>query len=492
VAILTISSAGAQENETRIVNFSADIMGFDESIGKNIHRLVGNVWMEHDDLTLTCDSAYLNQKTNLFKGYGHIHIIKKDSMEIFGDFVHYDGTSKMSKLRGRVRMEHESTTLKTENLDYNMEEEVAWYFNGGQIIDSTNTLESRWGYYYIETEEYHFKENVFMSNEDNTLSTDTLFYNSKTEWIKFLGPTQIFGDTNYIYCENGWYDTPNNLSSFNQNAYLQSNQQILEGDSLLYDRDKNISKAFGNVKARDTIQNSLIEGERLFYDEDKDFIRVTENALYTLFEETDSLFLSADTLLSYMMDSVDSRKIEAFHQVQFFRQDMQGRCDSLDYVVNDSVINLYVEPLLWQEKNQLQATEIAVKLGEEGVDYMEMKEMGFLITELDSLHYNQIKGKTVKGFFVDNKLSRVEVNGNGESLFYPENEDGKIGLNKAVCSDIVLVFLDGKIDVVKFLTDPDSQLTPLKQVTEADKTLEGFNWQGAIRPKSRYDVFEWK
>ncbi|MBT3242023.1 MAG: hypothetical protein HN352_02660 [Bacteroidetes bacterium] len=498
LAVVLILFSGLQsqgqekENEKRIVNFSSDLMDYDESLGPQVHRLTGNVWMEHEDIILSCDSAHLNQGTNRFKGFGNVHIIKADSINLYGDFLDYDGSSRMALLEGRVRMEHNNTLLKTNHLHYNMEEEISWYFEGGQIIDSINTLESTWGYYFMETEEYHFKNQVFLSNEDNTLSTDTLFYNGKTELVKFLGPTQIFGDTNYIYCENGWYDSPNNLSSFNKNAVFQSRDQILQGDSLLYDRENNITEAFGNVTARDSIQNSIIKGEKLYFDEAADHIVVTENTLYIMIDGLDSLFLHADTLLSYSIDSVDSRKIEAFHQVQFFRSDMQGRCDSLDYLVVDSIIHLYNEPILWQEKNQLTATEISIKMSDEGIDFIEMLDMGFLITEIDSILYNQIKGKTIRGYFKDNDLNRVEVIGNGESLFYPEEDSSHIGLNNAVSSEIIMVFQDGKITGVKFLYDPNSKLTPLKQITSEERKLEGFIWHGLLRPKNRKDVFEWK
>lgn len=484
----TLSSFG---QESRIVDFEADFTDFDQDLGASVFRLIGNVKMWHDDIYLTCDSAYLNQETNEFKGFSRVHIIKSDSLELFGDRLNYNGTSKMAKLNGRVRMEHESSTLYTDNLDYDMNTEVAWYYDGGQIVDSLNVLESVWGYYYANEEMYHFKEKVFLSNEENTLSTDTLKYDSKDELIYFLGPTQIFGDTNYIYCENGWYDSQTNLSSFNKNALFQSGEQVLSGDSLMYDRDKEISEAFGNVTARDTIENSIIKGEKLFYNEAEQNLLVTENALFIMAEDPDSLFLHADTLYSFVEDTLDSRRILAYHKVQFYRKDIQGRCDSLDYLVIDSIINLYHEPILWQEKNQLNAKLISIKLGDEGINYIEMKDIGLLITELDSIHFNQIKGKNVTGYFENNKLSRVDVIGNSEGLFYPEDEKGRIGLNRAMSSDTKILFKEGKIDRVKFIGGPDPTLTPMKDIKATDLYLEGFTWQTLLRPLNRYDIFIW-
>jgi len=201
--------------------------------------------------------------------------------------------------------------------------------------------------------------------------------------------------------------------------------------------------------------------------------------------------LHADTLFSYRVDSLDSRRILAYHKVQFYRDDIQGRCDSLDYLVRDSMIFLYKDPYLWQEKSQLNATGMQVKLGKDGIDYVEMTDIGLMITEIDSLHYNQLKGKTIKGFFSNNKLSSVIVVGNSEGLFYPEDDQGKIGLNKAVSSETHILFKDGKIDRVKFITDPDPTLIPMNKIKTTDRYLEGFNWFDILRPKNKNDIYVW-
>ena len=477
-----------QEKEVRLIEYEAEETAYSQKLGKDIIRLLGNVRMQHEELVLQCDSAHLNQKNRVFRGFGHVYLIKADTLELWSDRMYYDGISKIVQADGRVMMDNNGTILKTDHLNYNLDEETAWYFGGGQILDEDNVLESQWGYYYTEKEEFYFKEEVFLSNEDNTLSTDTLYYNSKTELVRFLGSTQVFGDTNYIYCEAGWYDIEKNLSSFYQNALFQSGDQVMKGDSLIYDRDKELFWAYGQVEARDTIENSLIYGEKLFYDELLDRIEVTRDAIYILTEQPDSLFLFADTLLSYQLDSIDTRKIEAFHQVRFFRKDIQGQCDSLDYVVQDSLINLFTEPILWQNNNQLTALQITIRMNNDGIDFIELTEKGFLATELDSVTYNQIKGKKILGFFTDNELSRVEVDGNGESVFFPEDKDGKIGLNKALSSRIDMRFKDGKIHRVSFVQDADSRLLPLNQISEADKKLDGFRWFGDLRPGSVNDL----
>jgi len=273
---------------------------------------------------------------------------------------------------------------------------------------------------------------------------------------------------------------------------MQAKQQNLRTDSLVYNQADNFTEAFRHVVMKDTVENMVIYGEHLFYDETRNRFQVTEDVMYIMTGEKDSLFLHSDTLISSREEANKSRRIQAFPHVQFFRADIQGRCDSLDYLVVDSLINLFKEPVIWQENNQLTADTLQIRLGVKGIDRMEMKSGGFMVTREDSVMYNQIKGKEIIGFFKSDQLHRVQVTGNGESLFYPKDGTEIIGQNKALSSSIQIYFKDRKIDRIGFITDPDSKLVPIKDLGAADYYLEGFRWLDDKRPKSREDIRVWK
>ncbi|MDD2813874.1 MAG: OstA-like protein [Bacteroidales bacterium] len=491
VMLLTISLSDKAQ-EAKIVDFTADLIEYNESIGKGIQRLIGNVWMKHKNLELTCDSAYLDQANSRFKGYSRVHIIKADTLHVYSRHIDYNGRDEISRLEGQVRMENGVTSLKAPRLDYNMKEEIAWYYGGGQIIDSSNTVESFWGYYFVDSDEFVFNENVIFTNPDNTLVTDSMKYNSKTEQMWFDGPSQIFSDTNYISCNRGFYDSRNRISTFTSEVFMQAKEQLLWADSLVYNQDDRFTEAFDHVKLQDTIENVIIQGERLFYDEDENSFRMTENVYFITETDNDSLFMYSDTLFSIRVEERNTRKIQAYPRVQFFREDIQGRCDSLGYVIADSLIQLFKTPVVWKDNNQMTADSISIFLVDDGIGHMVLNRSAFLITREDSLYYNQIKGKKIIGYFSDGKLSHVDVTGNGESLFYPKDGEEIIGLYKAVSSSIAIRLLDGKINKISFLVDPDSKLLPIKGLTQNERFLEGFLWLGNKRPFDRQDVSNWK
>jgi hypothetical protein len=104
--------------------------------------------------------------------------------------------------------------------------------------------------------------------------------------------------------------------------------------------------------------------------------------------------------------------------------------------------------------------------------------------------YDQIKGKEMVGYIIDQKLNNIEVNGNGQTLYYAREKEQIIGLNRAESSKISIRFRDGKINSLSFVKAPEGELKPLEGLTEEDKKLKGFEWKIYLRPLSKYDIFE--
>ena len=85
--------------------------------------------------------------------------------------------------------------------------------------------------------------------------TDTLKYNTLSEISYFLGPTEFYNDTNYMYAEFGWYNTVNNKSLFKENAYYSNPKQSIVADSLLIKNEIHLFKDF-NERVKMNCSNS--------------------------------------------------------------------------------------------------------------------------------------------------------------------------------------------------------------------------------------------
>ena len=145
------------------------------------------------------------------------------------------------------------------------------------------------------------------------------------------------------------------------------------------------------------------------------------------------------------------------------------------------------------------------------IDRIYLDNNAFIISEYGTLaneqtdstadvKYNQIKGKNMIGFFTDNELSRIRVEGNGQTLYWiaseekdttGENSKEDIGLNSAVCSNLEILIENNEIVGIRLLKQIDGSMMPTDELPSKQK-LDDFHWYGEYRPLERDDVFTWK
>ena len=512
-------------SKVEIIN--ADSFEFDEDLGNGAKRLLGHVQFKQDDVLMFSDSAYYYDN-NALDAFGNIHINQNDSVHLYGDFLKYNGNTKLASFTGKVvTLKDKEMTLTTTKLDFNMQSNVGYYNNKGKIVTKENTLTSQNGYYYSNQKNLFFKKDVVLINPDYKMYCDSLRYNTLTETAFFNGPTNIISEANKIYCENGWYNTKQDKAQFNKNAWLKNKDQKLHGDSFYYDSKNGYGKAIKNVEVLDSAQKISIRGNYLEYFEMSEKSIVTDQAVMIQYFKTDTLHLHADTLKAtydstyfalkkiketeaitnnkgkkdqkvkvQMEDSVAAahRLIYAHYKVKFFKRDLQGLCDSLVYSASDSLMRLFKKPILWSDANQLTSEFINIKLYDGKIYQLRMNNNAYIISQYDSLRFNQIKGKKMIGHFIENDLRKIDVNGNGETIYYiKDDEDGSLsGVNKAECSDMAIYINENKVEKLKMFKKPSGIMHPPKEVNPADMLLKDFEWFKDYRPQNADDIFVWK
>ena len=163
------------------------------------------------------------------------------------------------------------------------------------------------------------------------------------------------------------------------------------------------------------------------------------------------------------------------------------------YSSKDSTIYFYGTPILWNNKNQLTATLITIKLANNKLQSMNLIANSFITGLEDSLRYNQVKGRNMIGYFVQNKLDNIHVIGNGQTIYYIRNGKKQLtGVNKADCSDMLIYLDSSKVKQISLLNKPDATLYPIKELPPMELRLKDFAWFGELQPKTKEDIFEWK
>ena len=477
----------------KIELLNADVIDYNENtLGKEIKRLTGNVAFQHDNAILTCDSAYFNSTRNNVSMYGNVHINMSDTINLFGDSIRYYGDTKIALIRNNVRLTNKTAVLTTDSMNYDRNLNLGYYFNYGKIKDGENSLVSEWGYYFALLKDFVAVKNVILTNPDYHMYSDSLRYNTETEKASFYGPSRIVGDSNLIYCENGWYNTKTEISQFNQNAYLKSKQNIIKGDSLYYNRTKAFGKAYKNVEVIDTSSQITLKGNFGYYYEKPEQALLTDSAVFLSYSSPDTLFLHADTIRSNTLtDSIGPYKlIKAYYHVKIFKEDLQGSCDSLSYSFRDSTIRLHIVPIIWSKQFQLTAKLIEIHTKNNEADYIYLKEAAFVISQEDSIRFSQIKGKNMTGYLTKQELNRIDVDGNGQSIYFPKDNGEFIGANMAESSKMNIYLTKSEVSKIVFLTKPIATLHPIEELPPHELLLSNFRWYNQIRPLCKLDIFK--
>ena len=523
----------------------------------NIQVLKDSVIFFHDGAYLYCDSAYYDKTKNTFDAFSNVRMEQGDTIFLYGNYMYYDGNTKLVRFRENVSLDHypknkktNVTTLLTDSLNYDRIMNIGYYFDGGMLIDSLNELTSYWGQYEPGLHMATFKDSVTLKNPKFILYSDLLKYDTASKLALISTPTKIESDSGLIYTSKGWYNTDTEESLLlDQSTILnKEGNRILRGDSISYNKAKGYGEVFGNMFLQDTLKKIILIGDYGYYNEILDYAMATDSAFCIEYSQPDSLFIHGDTLKlititdtikhlrqniihqpidSLLIDSaydltndslhieqglvnpvvpiVDSvsdhhqkadsvqtfRMIKAYYGVRFYRTDIQGVCDSLQFSGKDSIIHMYKDPVLWNTNRQLSGDTIDVFMNDSTIDHMHVKRYAFSIEQKDSIHFNQLKSRSLKIFFDNKKVKRVLAEGNVETISYPEERNGELSrlLNWLETSYLKIDLLDGKFDRLVGWPKPVAKMTPFDLVKPDQLRLKDFYWFDYLRPLDKKDIF---
>ncbi len=477
--------------KTRIHIEHYDKATFSKSMG-DVQRLIGHVKMRHDSAYFFCDSAYFYQKTNSFDAYQNVHIIVNDSVEIFSDLLNYDGNTRFAEFHDNVLLRDDSTRLYTEYLTYDRNLYLASYPDSATTYRGDKTLFSCMGYYRDDIKEFSFFENVEVTSPKYQMFTDTLYYNTNIEKMWFEGPTTIINKENVLEGKRGYYLVNEDHVFLYKRPYMYNDTQQMWSESIFYDRNRGLAQAYNRVDMIDTSYRVIMRGDYMELWENKGLSFATDSAYAISYNGGDSLYVHSDTLFMYFdKKKEEAKKLIARRNVRFFKSDMQGKCDTLTYLMADSTIRLRVIPVLWTKDSQMTATEIDIKVKDKSIDWVLQKGNAFVILQDSIEGYNQIKGQDIVSRFRNGSIHRVNVDGeSAETLFWiRDDEGGLIGIDVSKSENMVIDMENQSVSVIKSFKNINETMYPEDDLKDPSRYLSGFVWHDVARPRDKDDIF---
>ena len=236
--LMLAAGAGFSQTKKKVEILHTDSGGYNERIVANAQRLIGNVQIRVDGATMWCDSLYSYTTVNSVDAFGNVHIVRGDTLNMYADFINYNGDTKIAKARRNVKLIDKTTILTTDSLDYDMTTDLAYYNYSGTVKDSANVLTSLIGQFHVNENKAYFRTNVQGTTKDYKIKSDTLIYFTNIRKVFIEGPTHIYNEKDTLYSEYGWYDSIKNLANLTKNPRIWNIEQNIEADSIFYDKVK--------------------------------------------------------------------------------------------------------------------------------------------------------------------------------------------------------------------------------------------------------------
>ena len=213
----------------------------------------------------------------------------------------------------------------------------------------------------------------------------------------------------------------------------------------------------------------------------------------SLLTDTAAMAIPADSIdsLTAPRDSI-YRLLKGFRNVKIYRSDFQTVCDSMTAISTDSTIHLYIDPVLWNENNQIASDVMDIFTENQQLTRAEFIGSPMMVSQLDTTHYNQVAGKTMTAYFFNNQIYRNDVNGNAQTIYYMQDgEPVEITMMGVIESGEISFFIEDKQVVqITYRGDPVYNFYPMDKIPPTqDIRLKGFKWEGARRP-SQAEVFD--
>ena len=314
-----------------------------------------------DSVFLFCDSLYYYGNERDAELYGNVSLVNK-SYQLFTEELFYaldtrtaryeksalltDGDAQLISKRGtyyvndRLAVFSDSViiidsnfVLKTDSLEFNTATKIC-YFTGPTLIKQEGaTIYCEAGYYNLNSGEALFTENAEYLKGAQYSTADSMYYFSDGDEVRLIG--------NAIFEDSLKYSTADKITFWqdNETAILQGNARFnepdreIEADSIFYDArseryfSSGRSKiwdgaqyleaeeidyasqvawalATGQVLWKDTVENTLLISEEMKYKRSSgEFLSYTVDSVRPYMievSEGDSLWLSADTLYSFL------------------------------------------------------------------------------------------------------------------------------------------------------------------------------------------------
>ncbi|MFT4061898.1 MAG: OstA-like protein [Edaphocola sp.] len=187
-------------------------------------------------------------------------------------------------------------------------------------------------------------------------------------------------------------------------------------------------------------------------------------------------------------DTAALRYFVAYNHVVIYSDSLQGRCDSLRYSQSDSMLRMYVQPVLWPQNGQLKGDVIYMQMDSNKLSEIIVPKNAIMVNRSGPEQadmFDQIQGNSIHAWLKDNKIDSLRAEPDASSIYFVTDEDSAyVGSSEGKAESIEVHFKTEQVHRIIYRKEIELKTTPMKDVEPSALRLGRFLWQAAERPKS--------
>lgn len=392
--------------------------------GEPVRKLIGDVRLASEQVTIEADSAWQYQNRNRIDAF-NIQITT-DQETIWADTLHYNTVTEFSQFRGRVILHSGEHRLYSETVDVDRISNLTFFHSPVRFEDERGVLIAQTGSYNQERERGTFQGQVQLSDSTQYLEADTLRMDRLADHYELNGA---------VYAVD--YESEVTLSG----RYLEADstgRRRLEGDAWM-------------MQLRQ-------EGQ-------------------------DSTHLFADRILLQERDSLQT--LDATGQVRLWNAEWSAISDSLHYRSDHEIFRLWSNPALWQENLQLTGPQIEAQFQDEQIHSLASWPQPVAVMEEEAVgRFHQVSGDSLVARFSEGEISRMDVFRQNDLIYQQLDESGQADglIELAADGTLRLLFEEGELSRFRATENIDGAWLP-ESPGLTEMQLERFQWNPDLRPR---------
>lgn len=513
----------------RDVTLTTDIFNYDLGIDLGYYETGGTLTDRQNRLTSLEGEYSPTTKEAIFRENVKLtSLSKNDTLRILSENLYYNTMSHVALLVAPSTVINSDGTIVTSNGAYNTETTQAELYDRSTVTyRNGNTLTGDTLFYNRQTGLGEAFGNVEINDTTNHMMLlgsygyafeplDSAYVTGRAMAIEYSSADSLFlhGDTIRIHRvisrRMEKLPLPADSTALNDSLSIQAASTVLSGylsvpapadsitlpDSIAAGESEDIIET---VAVTGRPSGSIIEAAVQLLTENlpaQSGSTVAESIAGNLASPSDSLAAEPTMLMEgvteMMVERIDTvRYLVAAPRVKFYRRDLQGLCDSMTVVSTDSMLYMDRFPIVWSETRQITGQQIKVHFNDSTADNATVTNNAFMAQKIEDGYFNQLAGKEMYAILANGSLSHLDVNGNVQAIFFPEESDSTI--NKIMSLESSFLSADFAADTItrmKIWPETSAIFTPLYLARKSQMFLQQFRWLETFRPLSRDDIFD--